>query len=1155
MERHAAHVLDLYTKAYPHAFVQHNLASFDDFLDRFVPDYFRRTASPLLHTASQKRDIRVWFGGRDGKGFRVLPPRNEDGTPMMPNDARLQDRTYAATILMDIDIEYDYTARNGEAKTASVRIEDHVYGRIPIPLFSRYCNLRDKDDTERYAAGECKNEPGGYFIVDGGERFLRSQEGLGTGIVNAYHAKPDEVRWLATAEVRSGDVSIPSFGHFVHVARTKDAKPAASNFGPDSDEQPNVDPDLLSTVRRGGLWFESNAFLEPVPLCIVMRALGATSDQAIADLILGPDLAAKQFHNIVADALQLRNLPNGVSIFTPAQAMAWLKTKTKAQGEFALMDTLRRLLLPHLGTNLERKLVFLGYMARQALGLVVNNEQPTDRDHTRFKRLDCAGDLCASLFQKIAGRQLDDFIREVDKRLRYDAKRYEDSAVVDLLTPETLPTAYMPSHVLEDAFARSFKGTWDGQSGVSQILNRLNYNWTMCDLRRCRLRIGDGVKEREPRVLHMSQFGFFCPIESPDGPELGLVKSLATLAVPSIAVPSETVLDVLDRNVKFFRSLEAPRAEADLTVFLNGAIVGYASPPDDFHARLLELRRSGVLDKHVSLSWRRELGVYNIFSDAGRLCRALYRLDQSTLLDEADILACRSFAELESKYIDWVDAEESDTLMISMTPAVSPHVDSLPTAAPELVPTFTHSEIHGSFMLGLAAAMIPFSQHNPGTRNAFAVGQNRQGIGVYHTNWQKRFDQTAVVMPFAERPLVSTHMHGLFGSGQMHNGQNALCAVMTYGGYNQEDSVLLNAGALKRGLFLTTKFQVVKYTEEVVDSASQTFITHPTKGKLSGYITALAGNDLEALDDDGIIKPHTLLKANTVLVGVAKPDVQGQWRDASLTAGVHLENFYVDAVYKYSVWTRGRFVQGVKVRVRQLRVPILGDKMSIASCANKGTVGQIIAEQDMPFTSSGMRPDIIMNPHSLPTRMTMSVTHEMVAGKAGLLGGYITDVTAFAPRVDALEVAGERLAKAGYEPHGEELLYNGRTGELMSSVFLCPVYYMRLKQMVDDKWFSRATGPRTRLTRQPVAGRAHEGGLRIGEMERDSIIAHGAAGVLRDALMDRSDGEITLLHRSRGTLETALDDQEPTTIEITHATRLFLQEVQSMHIDMRLVPA
>lgn len=1151
-------LLELYLAEHKNAFVRHAVESFDYFLDEFVPSYFRRECAPngLVHTASGDRDIRIWFGGRDGAGFRVLSPRNEDGSLMFPQNARLEDRSYCATMLMDVDIEYAYTARNGEAKTLKMRIEDHVYGRFPIPVWSKYCNLHSLNSDEAlYGVGECINELGGYFIIDGSERFLRSQESLATGVLNVYFDKPDNTRWYATAEVRSGDVSVPAFSHYVHDARMKEAAPKQPrDADDDADNDEEAASGLLARIRKGGLWFESPMFMEPVPLVILMRALGAQDDQEIASIIMGDELGAKQFHNKLYETLILRTLEPGVSVFTPAQAMAWLKTKTRAQGEFALMDDLHHRLLPHIGSSMHRKLVFLGYMARRVLGVTVNSEPVTDRDHTRFKRLDCAGQLCSALFQRVAGAQIDNFIREVDKRLRYDAKRYEDALIADLLTAETLPTAYMPSHVVEEAFTKSFKGTWNGEAGVSQLLSRLNYQWTLSDLRRCRLRIGDRVKEREPRSLHTSQWGFFCPVESPDGPELGIVKCIAMFAVPSLEFPTESVLEAL-RGLSTFREVESPQKRgARVTVFLNGAIVGYASPPDAFHESVHKLRRSGALHKTVSLSWHRDEDTYWIYSDAGRLCRPLYRLDEG-LLHEDDILGWSSWAEAE-KHLDWVDASESDSLMVSMTPAVRPHVSdlSLLTSSPELVPQFTHSEIHGSFILGLNASLIPFAQHNAGTRNMFAVGQGRQGIGLYHTNYTGRFDQTSGILHNVESPLVQTHMYRHVGRGLMGNGQNAICAIMTYSGYNQEDSVILNEGALKRGLFLSTKFQTVSYTEEVLDSTSQTYISHPVTGKLAGFVTHAEANDYGTLDEDGVIKPGSVLQANSVLIGIIKPEANGAWRDASKLAGQHMAGYYVDAVHKFTVWQRGRFVQGVKVRVRKIRLPIVGDKMSIGSCANKGTVGLILPEQDMPFNAQGLRPDIIMNPHSIPTRMTMSITHEMLAGKAGLLGGYITDATAFVSRADPVAMFGERLLEAGYDAKGEEILYNGYTGEQINcSVFMCPVYYMRLKHMVADKWFSRATGGMTKVTKQPMAGRAVGGGLRIGEMERDSLISHGASHVLFDSLMNRSDGEVTLLHKPSGHLDTALDDQAPSRVAIPHAARVFLQELAAMHIDARLV--
>jgi len=400
--------------------------------------------------------------------------------------------------------------------------------------------------------------------------------------------------------------------------------------------------------------------------------------------------------------------------------------------------------------------------------------------------------------------------------------------------------------------------------------------------------------------------------------------------------------------------------------------------------------------------------------------------------------------------------------------------------------------------------LINFPENNPATRNSFSCGQSKQACSIYHTNHQVRMDKTAVVLQSSQNPLVKTrYLEHINHEGNPY-GENTIVAIMCYTGYNVEDAVLINEGALKRGMFRTTYYTTYESHEEkskggdVVTQKTFTNIENSTN-----IVGTKPGYDYSQLDKYGLIKENTEVNDKTVLIGLTinSSENQSMKIDMSKTPkkgqlGVVDKSFITDGD------EGGRIA---KIRIREIREPNIGDKMASRS-GQKGTVGLVIPECDMPFTKDGLRPDIIINPHAIPTRMTIGQLVETITGKAAAIYGGFGDCTAFINDGSKIGVFGEMLIKEGYHSSGNEILYNGMTGDQIDSeIFIGPNYYMRLKHMVKDKINYRALGPRTALTKQPVSGRANDGGLRIGEMERDSVISHGIAEFLRESMMERGD--------------------------------------------------
>ena len=740
-------------------------------------------------------------------------------------------------------------------------------------------------------------------------------------------------------------------------------------------------------------------------------------------------------------------------------------------------------------------------------------------------------------FRRIYREVSKTMLLKLDSRIQYERKTYEGRGLTQLVERETVGT-YWRKYMMMNEFTKSFKGQWGGRDGIAQELSRLSYVSYLSQLRRTSLQIEPSMNTAPPRRLYASQFGLTCPIDSPDGSGVGHLKSLAILAKVSNAFPSSVIRTKLFET-KLVRRIEDVHPSTWMPfwtrVYVNSDLVGLCiGNTEDLHVQLLTLRRIGEFRFDVSLAWNRLENIYTITCDAGRPIRPVYREG----VNESDVLAAKTWQDL-MKLMDFVDATESGVARFSLTP---------------FHPTL-QSEIHMSFCLSPLANLTPFLDHNPGTRNNFSIAQQKQACSWFHTNYNKRFDTISSITVNPQKPLSHTWMYReMMGSGGcMPYGENVIVAFTTYGGHNQEDSMIINENSLKRGMFRTHYFHSYDVRETILDPSVvppvRTLFANPvTNPKYSDSVKRKEDVSYEMLDADGIIKLNSIVDDKTVLVGIVTPitDSEGTekgFRDASQLPkrGQHGR---VDGIYRYSMQDGSN---GVKIRIVEERSPVPGDKMA-SRHSQKGTVGQLIPEENMPFTERGLRPDIVFNPHGLPTRMTIGQLIEAMSNKLGIQLGTFIDATPFTVSNRISDLKTEMVLR-GFEPHGHEILYNGETGEMMEAdVFMGPIYYQRLKHMVEDKINYRATGPKTLLTHQPLHGRAKGGGLAIGEMERDGMVAHGMSKFLHESFMDRSDGGEIQINRSTGTLDTS-----PDTMPMPYAMSLFVKELESSHIQIKLI--
>lgn len=1133
--------------------IQHHADSFNDFLDVSIPTLIRVTNATepfeleLAGTGDRRRYVRIYIGTKDGSKLRYASPTEDDGTAIVPHACRLDNRTYTLSLFADIEVEYTFEDGSKESKI----FPDILVGKIPLMLRSRLCYLSALEGSE---IGECKYELGGYFIIGGAEKVLLTQELLGNNVFAAGTRKrkapkgtkaklveadepilfedvkegEEDARYeevtetYVTIKTLSEDGARGPYSHFLTIpAPTMNENAVNGNYGRDN---------RLAMINIRG-------FAQPVPLFSIFRALGCTSDRDVYDTVLAgvPDKDRSAYDDIFYQLL----LSHDKFLEKTSQTdLSVLASFTRNKSRFEIVEAIHERLFSHvedvgtdMGGMLRRKATMLGVMLKMALDVELGRRDPTDRDNLQNKRFKTSGVLMFEEFKRNFRENGKEMLLRMDRRHTYEKNLFREKNLVNLVDEMNIGY-FWRSYFMLNRFEKAFKGMWGDRLGISQELMRVSYLSVIHHLRKTDLQIDKSTSTAPPRRYYASQVGLMCPVDSPDGSDIGYKKSLSILARVTTAFPAATVKKALLESgmVREVQDIHPSTWLPEWTkIYVNSDLWAVCiGNTEELHSRLLAARRSGVFSENVSLAWMRINNEYRICCDAGRPIRPVYRPGTTPEV----IKAAKTWKDILA-HLDYVDASESDSLRISLIP---------------FHPTLP-SEIHMTFNMSALANMVPYSDHNPATRSVFSIAQQKAAAGWYHTNYMKRFDTIAEFLCLPQKPLSQTWLyHEMMGRGGcLPYGENALVAITMYGGNNQEDSVLMNGSSLKRGMFKTMYYHSYDHTEEgevlpgnekMVIKLSE--IKNPLKDE---SIKRKEGYNYELLDADGLIKVGSMVDDKTILIGMVSANrsptgsITG-YRDVSVEPK-RGQIGRVESVYSYATDSG---LKGVKIRIVEDRTPIIGDKMS-SRHSQKGTIGQIMDESDMPFTESGLRPDLIFNPHGIPTRMTVGQFLEAASNKLGVHLGSFVDATPFTVenRIPDLKKA---LMDAGFEPYGHEVLYNGMTGEQMDAdIFMGPIFYQRLKQMVEDKINYRDTGPRTARTHQPTQGRSNEGGMRIGEMERDSLLAHGVSKFIEESFMKRSDAHEFLFDKERGVIDTSRD-----TLEMPYAMGVFLQELECMHI-------
>ena len=1083
--------------------------------------------------------------------------------PMMPNDARLRNLTYASPLFVDVRVTTTFIDHTkGGQRTSRVRLFPNVHlGKIPVMVGSKYCLLHDQKHLHPSTLGECAEDLGGYFIVQGGERVIISQERMSENRPFVFRNNRNPTKEVEVIEVKS--------------------------IGPDNDQVPkNNAVKIMYHPKNQQIWLLKATMPRiktEIPLWILFKALGIENDKEIRDLILGPDGDPVYDSVLNESTMEAQEIPNKEAAFTwlTQHIHSW---SSKSQKPLKVQDILNLELFPHIGLTEESayaKACFLAHMTRKVLWVNSARIPNDDRDGYPNKRVDMPGFLLANLFRTyFATKMVKDIRASLAKEIHGGSWRasnnWEDIiniSNISKIIKSTIVEVGLKTSLATGNFG-SAKAGGPTKIGVSQVLNRLNYISGISHLRRISTPIEKTGKLIPPRKLHNTQWGYICPSETPEGHSVGVVKNMSSTAIVSIYSNPRVVRDYLHtlQVLKPLREVNAIYKHSHTRVFLNGAWIGMidVSQTLDTLAKLRKAKQCGLLHIHTGIIWKPSLREIWLTTEAGRMLRPVY--DAQTLREIAQDKKGKLLNQVMSHMqwetlllwespkhnflVEYIDPGETEGYYISMYPEKVLEDKS-----------YTHAEIHPSTILGTLASNIPFPDHNQSPRNSYQAAMGKQAMGMYALNFQERFDALAHILCYPQIPFVSPFMSKFYGAQEMPSGQNIIVAIMTYTGYNQEDSIMINRGSLERGLFRSVFYRTYKDEERKNQSSGE----EERFDKPDPQTTKQMKNaNYSKLGADGFVPENVYVGNEDILIGkvvplrvatgMVMPTGTKTYRDVSRTMRNN-EVGYVDRIFRNR---NGEGYSLAKVRVRQDRIPEIGDKFS-SRHGQKGTVGMILNAEDMPQTASGLIPDIIINPHCIPSRMTIAQLMETLLGKIGAELGCLGDGTPFN------EVTLPNLEKIlrdhlGLEPHGNEVLYNGFTGRQMeTSIYMGPCYYQRLRHCSADKLHSRSSGPLVMLTRQPAEGRAREGGLRFGEMERDCVAAHGITEFTKERFMECSDLFRCWSCRDCGLLAIANPKEgiwqckgcgnmtNFSAIEIPYAYKLLLQELETMNISSRII--
>ena len=1174
---------------------QHQVDSFDEFIfseQNGLKNIIQRENPFILFKGGNKRkgtfeyEIRIYYGetlDEEGNPIRKIK-EEEDGkivekdienifvsspaiykddrlSVMYPNEARLKDLTYKSSVLCNIGIHYIFHNRDGDSVVRNFKKVN--IGSVPIMVHSKLCLLHKLDPIKLSDFGECPYDHGGYFIIKGKEKVILSQEKKVNNILYINKSPEDNIILQGNIKSISNEGFQSSRTNYVsfieHKLRNK--------------EKNIIIKEKTFTVRVLG--FDVN-----IPLFIMFRALGIETDKDILSYIIY-DTDNDQLKNKLYELI-LPSIKDAQPIFNQKNAFKLLSLNTKGKENFNVIDILNNNLFPNYGNNNLEKGKYLGYSVRNILLTYLNVYNETDRDSYTNKRIDLPGSLLLELYRELWGNFKRNTSLNIDLEYKLNFESSPDVDISNIVHKMNIPKIF--DSKIMDAIVKSFGARFgtglSSRQGIVQDLNRNVMLGTLSHIRRLSYPLPSGSKSVGPRKLHNSQWGFVCPTESPDGSNVGIINHLSIIARVTTNISEESILEALtDCNLVLLNQVIYKDFYHSTKVFLNGKLVGVHYEPSYLVKYMRLLKLNSFINITTSISWNVQMDEIYIFCDSGRMIRPIFSLKESSDGEKYNELIQGDYSLIQTwktaihgflynqlkkevdfnsntyykKELDELKEDKNFLEILQKYSAPIEYIDSSETENAFIakdMKTFgnkhTHCEIHSSLILSAVSLNIPFPEHSQYPRNAFSCQQTKHAVGVYSSAYNTRFETFSHILNYPQRPIVTTRYKKYTDVDKLPYGINAIVAIASYSGYNQEDAVILNQSSVDRGLFKSLYFRSYGDKEEIVGGEKKYF-SNPL---LEKNIQKLKTGNYDNLDDNGFIKENTQITDSDIITSKCfKKNIDG--KEITSVSGEKINHGTSGIVDKVIVTSITEGLRQCKVRVRKVKIPGIGDKFS-SRCGQKGMCGMVLPSWEMPFTKEGIVPDIIINPHAIPSRMTINQLLEVILGKSACMGGFLGDATPF--QNNDISEFSEVLEGFGYEKNGDEVMYSGITGDqIKTSIFIGPTYYQRLKIMVDDKIHSRATGKLQHLVRQPASGRANEGGLRIGEMEQWAIWGHGMSYFMRESVMERSDSFNVQVDKKTGLISYDNKKEDKDMINIPYCMKLFLQELETMSIAPRIV--
>jgi DNA-directed RNA polymerase II subunit RPB2 len=1126
-----------------HGIAHAQISSFDHFVTTKLQEIVSEGSS--LRIENERRGVThtIDFGK---VSIRSPAIRESDGAyhSLTPQECRVRALSYNIGVYVDVT----------HCITGPDEISQRIYVetllcKIPCMVRSVACTLSTcprRVPTSR----ECPLDPGAYFIVNGNEKAVVGQEKLRTNFV---FVKRTGVRSCA-AEIRS-----------LHAAKTRSTSTLNISLG-------------QKTSQRGELLNVLLPFVDvSVPLAVIFKLLDFSNVAKIVDFVMLqlPPLAVGrriEVHNLLVRALDTPMTEEALPALIDWIGKEGTKEPTAQRRARYVEHILANEFLPHMGLEgstevKQRKALFLAHAVMKLMLVFLGILPEDDRDDYSLKRVEVTGALFSLLFRQL----FRNFLKMLSLHLQRALEAGKYVNIVDALCPKKITAGF--KYALNT-------GNWGvqksaSQNGVAQVMTRMNFAANVSHLRRISTPINRDGKLPKPRELSTSHFGVLCPVETPEGQACGLVENFSFFCHVRTGSSAYYVVKQLFRDGLLLQHHQAPPQALEETtitttttitssfywkVLINGALEGHCTDGVALAQELRCRRRCGMLPFDCTIAVLSSTLTVIVDTDPGCLLRPLICVDRLE-----DLRRCVAttppplmWSELLCRgIVDLIDKNEERNLSVA--------------AFGTILPGATHLEFHPSSMLGVCAGAIPFLNHNQAPRNIYESAMAKQSIGVSSLATDFRVDAVAHVLHYPQVPLVSTLMHEALGFSQTPCSCNVMVAILSYTGFNQEDSVIFNRAALDRGLFRSTVLKSYKDEEKGVGSDLERFGLVPATA-----IGARRAN-YDKVEMDGLPPLRAMVLNSDVIIAkrmttsTLGSDRKKKKDSVTVDHSTVLAASEPMRVNRAYLTSNKDGVRLVRVRLHAVRVPTLGDKFASVH-GQKGVIGMVLDECDMPFCTDGSIPDLIINPHAIPSRMTVAQLIESLLGKVCCLEGEDGDGTPF--NSTRVEDIAERLGKRGFESKGNETLYNGITGvPFETTIFMGPTSYQKLRHCVTDKVHARSRGPRQLITRQPVEGRSRGGGLRVGEMERDCLLAHGASSVLLDRMFLQSDVFEMCVCRHCGLIAESLAPAVPLTVgahreycrncrlggpenialvNIPYSAKLLSQELGQLNVAMRL---